>query len=163
MPDMLVKLLELPDYHEDMAKLKEQGINIRRIQPYEISLLRRFVMDTFGEGWADEVMNAFTHQPVTCYIATKDKKIIGFGAYECTRRDYFGPTGLAKEYRGRGSGKVLYLACMHGLHDLGYVYGIVGGAGPVDFYAKCSSATVIPDSMPGCYGDDELERETKSK
>jgi len=154
---MLVKLLNIPDDSADIARLKEEGINIRRVQPYEISILRRFVTQTFSEGWADEVMNAFTHQPVTCFIATKDKKITGFGPYECPRRNYFGPTGVLPECRGKGVGKALFLACMRGLYDWGYAYAVIGGAGPVDFYAKCIGATVIPDSVPGIYTDG-LER-----
>ena len=45
----------------------------------------------------------------------------------------------------------LLLACLHGLKDLGYGYGIIGSAGPVDFYKKCCGAVVIEDSAPGVY------------
>lgn len=157
MPDMLVSLLNIPDFSEDIKALKEEGINIRRIQPYEVSVLRRFVEQHFNEAWADEVMTAFTHQPVTCFVATKDKKIIGFAAFECTRRDYFGPTGVDNTFRGKGVGKALFLASLQALYDMGYAYAIIGGVGPADFYSKCASATVIPDSAPGIYVDG-LER-----
>lgn len=153
MADMLVSLLNLPDDREEVERLKEQGILIRKVQPYEISILRRFVLKTFGEGWADEVMNAFTHQPPTCYIATHEKRIIGFAAYECTRRDFFGPTGVDPTYRGKGIGKVLLLACLRSLLELGYAYAIIGGVGPADFYANCAGAIPIPNSTPGVYVD----------
>lgn len=153
MPDMLVNLLSLPDDSDDLKALNDAGIKIRRIQPYEISVLRRFVMESFGEGWADEVMNSFTHQPVSCYVATQDKKIVGFGAYECTRRDFFGPTGVKPSHRGKGVGKALLLACLRGLYEMGYAYAIIGGAGPTDFYAKCVGAIALPNSMPNVYED----------
>ena len=159
MADMLVNLLALPDDSAEVARLQEQErILIRRVQPYEISLLRRFVQKHFSETWADEVINAFTHQPVTCFIATHERRIIGFGAYECTRRDYFGPTGVNPEYRGKGIGKVLLLACLRGLYEMGYAYAVIGGVGPADFYTKCCGAIPIPDSTPGVYVD-LLERQ----
>lgn len=153
MGDMLVSLLNLPDDRHIVDRLRGEDILIRRVQPFEISLLRKFVSNTFSESWADEVMNSFTHQPTTCYIATKDKKIIGFGAYECTRRDYFGPTGVQPDYRGKGIGKALFLACMRAMYELGYAYAIIGGAGPADFYAKAAGAIPIPGSTPGVYVD----------
>ena len=73
MADMLVALYRLPDDRELVEKLKSEGINIRRVHPYEISILRSFVQKSFGEGWADEAMNAFSHQPPTCFIATHEK------------------------------------------------------------------------------------------
>lgn len=153
MPDMLVSLLNLPDCQEDIQKLKSEGINIRRVQPYEVSVLTRFIKSKFNNAWADEASNAFTHQPVTCFIATHEKKIIGFAAYECTRRNFFGPTGVNPDYRGRNIGKVLYLACLRAMYDMGYAYAIIGGVGPAEFYTKCAGASIIPDSTPGVYVD----------
>ena len=122
------------------------------MQPFEITHLRNFAL-TFSSYWADEVMNAFAHQPPTCFIATHERKIVGFSAYECTRRDYFGPTGVSPDFRGKGIGRVLLLECLRAMYELGYVYAIMGGVGPADFYAKCVGATPIPDSTPGIYAD----------
>jgi GNAT superfamily N-acetyltransferase len=152
MTDMLVDLLKLPDDRDLVDNLKDEGIIIRRIAPYEITPLREFAL-SFSANWADEVMNAFNHQPPTCFVATLDRKIIGFGAYECTRRDYFGPTGVLQDYRGKGIGKALLLACLRAMFEYGYTYAIIGGVGPADFYAKCVGATIIPDSSPGIYQD----------
>ncbi len=160
MADMLVSLLNLPEDRELVAELKERGILIRRVQPYEISILREFVLATFSEVWADEVMNAFHHQPPTCFVATHEKRIVGFGAYECTRRDFFGPTGVLPAYRGKGIGKALLLACLRSMHELGYAYAVIGGVGPADFYANCAGAIPIPNSTPGVYID-PLERHPK--
>jgi hypothetical protein len=55
--------------------------------------------------------------------------------------------------RGRGIGKALLFASLWGLRELGYVYGIIGGAGPVEFYEKAVGAIVIPDSEPGIYAN----------
>jgi len=153
MADMLVSLLSIPCDNLEVDRLKDSGIVIRRIQTYEMSLLRAFVADAFSGVWADEVMAAFAHQPPTCYVATHEKRIVGFAAYECTCRDYFGPTGVLETYRGKGIGKALCLASLRALRELGYAYAIIGSAGPTDFYEKCCGATSIPDSDPGIYAD----------
>ncbi len=153
MADMLVSLLNLPDDRDRIARLASEGITIRRVNNYERSRLHKFIMDNFSVVWADEAQAAFSHQPVTCFIATHEKKIVGFAAYECTRRDFFGPTGVNPDYRGKGIGKALLLASLRAMLELGYAYGVIGGVGPADFYASCAGAIPIPDSTPGVYTD----------
>ena len=156
MPDMLVSLVRLPPIEPILEKLRGEGITIRRPNPWEQGALRNFIASEFSEGWADETSVAFSHRPVTCFVAMEGERIVGFAAYECTRRGYFGPTGVAEGYRGRGIGKALFLACLRGLQDLGYTYAIVGGAGPVGFYRKVAGAMVIPmDGGRGIYGLEE--------
>ena len=120
---------------------------------HEMSRVRGFVEQTFGVAWADEISVAYANKPVSLFIAIRDGEVIGFGAYETTRRGFFGPTGVAPSERGKQIGKVLLLACLWGLREMGYAYAIIGGAGPVEFYAKHCGATVIPDSEPGIYAD----------
>jgi predicted N-acetyltransferase YhbS len=57
------------------------------------------------------------------------------------------------EYRQIGVGKALLLACLWALREMGYVYGIIGGVGPVDFYKKTVGAIEIPGSDTGIYND----------
>ena len=103
--------------------------------------------------WADEISVGFGNKPVSVFIATENKEVIGFAGYECTRKGFFGPTGVAQRARERGVGKQLLLASLWGLRELGYVYGIIGGAGPLEFYQKHVGAIVIPGSEPGIYTD----------
>ncbi len=151
MPDMLVRLYQLPDARQSLERVKEHGVTIRRPQAYEMRIVRDFIEQHFTTTWADEVMTAFTHQPVTAYIAILDERIVGFGAYECTRRGYFGPTGVMEIHRGKGIGMALLILCLQGMAEMGYAYAIIGGAGPVDFYAKAVGAQIIEDSVPGIY------------
>jgi predicted N-acetyltransferase YhbS len=153
MPDMLVPLLKLPPIGNQIEMMRTAGVIIRRPLPHEISRVRAFVEKHFATAWADEITVAYANKPASMFIAIEDGETIGFAAYECTARGYFGPTGVAETHRGRGIGKVLLLACLHGLREMGYVYGIIGAAGPVDFYAKTVNAIVIPDSVPGIYAD----------
>lgn len=156
MADLLVNLLKLPAL-EDSA---EEGVLIRRAQPFELTPVRRFVETNFSLAWADEVSVGFARQPISVFIATIDREIAGFAGYECTRRGFFGPTGVTPAAQGKGIGKALLLASLYALRELGYVYGIIGAAGPVRFYQKTVGAIVIPDSSPGLYTD--LLRNTDS-
>jgi GNAT superfamily N-acetyltransferase len=153
MPDMLVSLLKLPEKTERLKRLEGLGILIRRAQVFELTQVRRFIEDEFTVAWADEASVGFSRMPVTVFLATRDRRVIGFAAYECTRRAFFGPTGVIESERGKGAGQALLLECLYGLRELGYVYGIIGGAGPTEFYKQMVGATEIPDSEPGIYQD----------
>jgi predicted N-acetyltransferase YhbS len=151
MSDMLVRLYDLPEVAVKLAALAEEGILVRRLQPWELSPLRRFIADHFSEGWADEASVGLANKPITVFIAQDGTRMVGFAAYECTARGFFGPMGVDETYRKRGIGAVLTLACLHSMREMGYGYAIIGGAGPKDFYAKCCGATLIEDSEPGIY------------
>ncbi len=149
MPDLLVNLLKL----SAIESTSDQKFLIRRAQPFELSRVRDFVTQHFSVAWADEISVGFANKPVSVYIAIIDSRLVGFAAYECTRRGFFGPTGVVETAQGQGVGKALLLACLWGLREMGYVYAIVGGSGPVRFYQKTVGAIVIPDSEPGIYTD----------
>lgn len=151
MPDMLVNLLKLPALEPVILEMAQANVVIRRAQPFEITPVRSFIEKDFSVAWADEVSVGFASKPVSVYIATMDQAIAGFAAYECTRKAFFGPTGVSETLRARGIGKALLLASLWGLREMGYVYGIIGRAGPVEFYEQAVGAIVIPDSDPGIY------------
>lgn len=148
MPDLLVNLLKLPP-----AEHESDEFLVRRAQAFEISAVRSFVEENFSQSWADEISVGFARQPISVFVATMERELIGFAAYECTRRGFFGPMGVVERAHGKGAGKALLLAALWGLREMGYVYGIVGAAGPVRFYQKTVGAIVIPDSEPGIYTD----------
>jgi GNAT superfamily N-acetyltransferase len=149
MPDLLVNLLKLPPLEPSSI----DGVTIRRVQPFEITPVREFIEKNFSVAWADEISVGFANKPITVFIATRDRRVIGFAGYECTRKAFFGPTGVAETERGRGIGKALLMEALWGLRELGYVYGIIGAAGPVEFYQEAVGAIVIPESDPGIYVD----------
>ncbi len=148
MPDLLVNLLKLP-----AVELASREFLVRRAQPFELSAVRAFVTEKFSVGWADEVSVGFARQPISVFVATIERELVGFAAYECTRRGFFGPMGVCEKAKGKGAGKALLLAALAGLREMGYVYGIIGAAGPVRFYQTTVGAIIIPDSEPGIYTD----------
>jgi GNAT superfamily N-acetyltransferase len=153
MPDMLVNLLKLPPLEPLLDELRSMGVVVRRAQTWEATPVREFVARNFDVAWADEIAVGYARQPVSIYLAAREGRVVGFAAYECTRRAFFGPTGVAESERGRGVGRALLLACLWGLRELGYAYGVIGGVGPVAFYERAVGAIVIPDSAPGVYAD----------
>ncbi|MBA3765934.1 MAG: GNAT family N-acetyltransferase [Acidobacteria bacterium] len=153
MPDMIVHLLNLPPLEPILVEMKRAGIVVRRAQPFEITQVRVFVEGHFQRSWADEISVGYSNKPISIFIATRAGHIIGFAAYECTRRAFFGPMGVEESERGRGLGQSLLIGCLWGLREMGYVYGIIGGAGPTDFYARAVGATIIERSAPGIYAD----------
>jgi len=130
-----------------------QGILLRRARPYELSAVRRFILRHFPERWADEAVVALSHQPVGCFLATRDAKIVGFACYDATARGFFGPTGVEPDQRKQGVGTALLMASLHGLRDKGFAYAIIGAAGPVPFYVKTVGAWEIPESSSDTYAD----------
>ena len=151
MPDMLVNLYRLPSNQENLEKLRQKGIVIHRALAPDRHKVMQFAREHFGEGWASEVSAAFSNQPVSCFIAVRDRQLLGFACHDATAKDYFGPTGVLEEERGQGIGLALLLQSMEGLREMGYGYAIIGAAGPVGFYEKCCHAQVIEQDTPNVY------------
>jgi predicted N-acetyltransferase YhbS len=153
MIDMLVRLYDLPDGTDLYRSVDEKGIILRKARAFEKHTVAAFAKEHFSAKWVSEVEVAISRQPVVCYIATRDREILGFSCYDVTQKAFFGPTGVAESARGLGLGKALLLKALEGLRDSGYAYGIIGGVGPREFYEKAVGAFEIPGSSPGVYGD----------
>ncbi len=150
MPDMLVKLYGLPLLQPALDAAARNGCVIRRA----LSLDKAATLAWVGQGfpsWCAEVEAAFAHMPVTCFVAQREQAITGFACYDATCRNYFGPTAVAENERGRGIGRALLLAALHAQRAQGYAYAIIGGVGPADYYAKTVGAVLIDGSSPGIY------------
>ena len=148
---MLVKLYDLKADEALAARVAAGGFTIRRVLPPELRALTDWIGPRFGQGWVSEATVAVTRQPPSCFIAVKDGKLAGFACYDATARGFFGPTGVGEEFRGRGVGHALLLATLLDMHAVGYPYGVIGGAGPTEFYARSVGAIPIPGSEPGIY------------
>jgi len=149
---MLVKLYKLPPLEPVLQTQRDKGIQIRRTLAPEKHLVLAWITQYFWVSWASECEVTFGHLPIGTYIAVENGVMLGFACYDATARGFFGPTGVNDAARGRGVGGALLLAALHDMHVQGYGYGIIGGVGPADFYAKVAGATLIEDSVPGIYG-----------
>jgi ribosomal protein S18 acetylase RimI-like enzyme len=151
MHDMLVKLYDITDDWSFIGKLRENEITLRKPIGPEHQLLIHWVKEKFNAAWASETQNALGNRPISCFLAVKHKKIIGFACYDATALGYFGPTGVEGKYRGNGIGKALLLASLLDMKLKGYGYAIIGGVGPSEYYKKAINAVDIPDSNPGIW------------
>lgn len=153
MADMLVKLYNIPNSYAIEEKLSEEGIKIKKALAPDRSRIINFSRICAKEDYSDEVNAAFSNNPVTCYIATKEKKIIGFACYEATAKDFFGPMAVLENERKKGIGKALLLRSLASMQELGYAYAIIGwpARSAVDFYKKCAGAIMIDEKSSGIY------------
>jgi predicted N-acetyltransferase YhbS len=153
MIDMLVRLYDLPDSRPLYDEVASIGVTLRRARAFEKHTVAALVREHFSAKWVSEVEVALSRQPITCFIATRDKQILGFACYDTTLRGFFGPTGVVESARSLGLGKALLFKALEGLRELGYAYAIIGGVGPKEFYSKACGAIEIPGSDPGTYTD----------
>lgn len=152
MQDMLVKLYDLPAGAET-ATPDDETVVIRRAMAPDMLRVLEFVKGLSGTSATGECTMCFQAHPITCYIATRKNKILGYACYNATAPDFFGPTAVLEEERGKGIGKALLLRSLASLREEGYGYAIIGGVGPAAFYEKTVGATLIPGSTPGVYKD----------
>jgi predicted N-acetyltransferase YhbS len=149
--DYLVNLsLLAPDPALDQ-RVAKAGVTIRRALAPEYELVTDWVRRKFSSGWAGETAVSIMRQPPTCFLATREEKLVGFACHESIARGFFGPTGVDEAARGQGIGHALLLASLLDLKTMGYAYAIIGDVGPSEFYERTVGATQIPNSEPGIY------------
>lgn len=153
MIDMLARLYDLPDNTALYRQVADHGVTLRRARAFEKHTVAAFARTHFSEKWVSEIEVAVSRQPVACFIATRDKEILGFACFDTTQRGFFGPTGVVENARGLGLGKALLMRSLEALREIGYAYAVIGGVGPREFYAKSCGAIEIPGSDPGTYSD----------
>ena len=151
MADLLVKLYDLPSSAQLLEALRGDGVEIRRAIGPEKHAITDWAEKKFSRSWASECDVALSAQPVTCFIAIKDKQVIGFACYDSTLKGFFGPIGVDAGTQKKGLGKALLIRTLEAMRDAGYGYAAIGWAGPVEFFKKTVGATVIEGSEPGVY------------
>ncbi|KRB55244.1 GNAT family acetyltransferase [Rhizobium sp. Root708] len=149
--DMLVKLYELKRDAALDSRMASQSVVIRRVLPPELPVLASWIEPRFGAGWVAEATAATMRQPTTCFIAIEDERLIGFACHDATAKGFFGPTGVDEAARGKGVGHALLLETLLDMYAQGYPYGVIGGAGPMEFYRRSVGAIPIEGSVPGIY------------
>ncbi|MDD1501911.1 GNAT family N-acetyltransferase [Lysinibacillus sp. CNPSo 3705] len=121
--------------------------NIRRVNRDDKSKLLHFVESHFSQEWSETINSAFLSTTPPIYVAFDHHgDLIGFAGFDVyqNKKCYFGPMGVAKTNRVKGIGYSLLHHCLKEMHEIGYEYAIIGGAGPIEFYEKACHAVVIP-------------------
>ena len=145
---MLVKLYDLPALAPAIAFQRERGIAIRRGMTPEKNIVCRWIGERFSAYWVSEAQVGFSVHPTTIMLAHRGDTLLGFACYDTTHKNFFGPTGVDETERGKGIGTALLLKCLHEMRCAGYMYAIIGWAGPTAYYEKTVGAVIIPDTEP---------------
>lgn len=136
----------------DLAKRVESvQATIRVALPPELHILQRWVREHFSEYWVSELTVAMSHQPPGCLVAVVDGELVGFACYDATARGFFGPTGVSESQRGKGVGLTLLYHTLDAMKAHGYAYAVIGGVGPVEFYANAVGAVPIAADREDIY------------
>lgn len=148
-----MKLYDMEDCWDFSAVLKSQGVLIRKAIGTEFRTLPQWVAERFSDTWAAETQKALSNSPISCFVAVCENRFAGFACYDSAALGYFGPVGVAEEFRGKGVGGALLRACLLDMKFKGYGYAIIGWTGGenADFYKKTVGAVEIPDSSPGIW------------
>ena len=146
MPDMLVKLYDMPEIDLDEQLAKDE-IFIKRAMVLDKWKILEYVEDNFSDicaEWVNECERAIFNSPPSCYIAVKGEEILGFACYDVSALGFFGPTGVSSSAQGKGIGKALLGKCLVSMKEKGYGYAIIGYVeDAVSFYEKTVNAVVI--------------------
>lgn len=148
MSDLLVNLYQM-EQSFDEEELKKRGIVIKRALIPDKNKILDFVRENYGDGWTSECEYSLFNTPISCFIAVKEKEIIGFSCYDATARGFFGPIGISPNLKGGGIGQALLFRTLEAMKEDGYGYAVIGwAANAVGFYEKCLKVYEIPDSEP---------------
>jgi GNAT superfamily N-acetyltransferase len=163
LPDLLVRLYDMPPAAMAADALGDQGIIVRRAMAADRATVLAFARAHGSEAWVGECEAAFARQPVACFVAVvrgeatavgyrrEPEPLVGFAAYDAAAKGFFGPEVVDPAWRGRGVGRGLVLAALEAMRADGYGYAIIGWAASIEFYRKAVGATVIEGSEPGLY------------
>lgn len=146
--DLLVNLYDF-QCKRDQEKLASNGIVIRRAMSPDKGKILEFIKTHYSEGWMYESEHALMNTPISCYIAVKNKEVVGFACFDATAKGYFGPIGIKPDQKGAGIGQALMYETFMGMKEAGYGYGIIGWVDDaIGFYEKTINAVPIANSNP---------------
>ncbi len=74
------------------TELKSNGF-----MPMDISKVYEIIRDNFAQSWANEALPSLISHD--CYVAVKDRKILGFLAIETPAKGFMGSLGVLPEAR----------------------------------------------------------------
>jgi len=118
-------------------------VGVVRSSPERRDEILAFIERHFGRMWRFEAGHAFERELPPLFVTEEGGAITGFAAYDVNNRGlgFFGPTGVALPFRGRGLGKRLLLASLADLRRMGFARVVIPWTDALEFYAKSCAAT----------------------
>ena len=139
--NMQIDLTNNPCLAAQLAGPALEGIEIRRAEPNDVSVLAEFLSQHWPS-WQAEVDAAMRNQPATLYVAFEGGELLGFSAFEANNRGtgWFGPMGTSPAARGKGIGRHLLIECLADMVQQGFTTATIPWVGPTDFYTHIADA-----------------------
>jgi GNAT superfamily N-acetyltransferase len=119
-----------------VADLKE---GLKPVPAVDRERVLRFIEKTFGSIWRFEAAKG-----AQIFAVEVDGQIGGFSTHDANNKGlgFFGPTGVAPAYRGRGLGRQLVLASLADLRRLGYDRVVIPWTDATEYYRKTCGARI---------------------
>ncbi|CAN5285746.1 hypothetical protein BH11ACT4_BH11ACT4_21760 [soil metagenome] len=136
-PNMVVDLTRA-----DLAERPTSAGEIHRLRSEEWPAFAAWMAREWEDPWGDESAAALLRAPVSCHVATRDGRYIGFAAYDTNHPGWFGPMGTSPAARGTGVGAELLRRCLRDYVEQGRQQCEIGWVGPVEFYERTVGATL---------------------
>ncbi|HEV7923115.1 MAG TPA: GNAT family N-acetyltransferase [Thermoanaerobaculia bacterium] len=98
-----------------------------------------FIEQEFGQIWRFEAAHASK-----VFYVEEHGQVAGFAAHDANNRGlgFFGPTGVAKQHRGKGLGRTLLLAALADMKRQGHAEAVIPWTNALDFYRRSCGAEV---------------------
>jgi GNAT superfamily N-acetyltransferase len=137
MANMRARLDRSFDTREQEARLRDDGIDVRRAESADLPRLERFFARHFSTDWLHETRLALSQDPPAVHLALRGDEVIAFSAHSTMNQEWgnFGPIGTADAARGQGLGAVLLHRCMSDLKSAGHTTAVIPAVGPYRFYS----------------------------
>jgi mycothiol synthase len=142
-PEALVPFFAKRGYHETARTHTLVADALPEIVPNGVrrdgDRVLEFIDKEFGPIWRFEALRG-----ATIFYAEDAGEIAGFSTHEANNRGlgFYGPTGVAEKFRGRGIGRQLVLASLADLRRLGYHRVVIPWTDATEFYRKSCGARI---------------------
>lgn len=137
---------------DDEVRLAALGISVRRARPQDREHAADLAQQIGSLDWREEVLDAFTYDPIRLQVAECAGKIIAFAAQDVVGPALYGPTGTDSGYRRLGIGTVLLKRCLRDILVRGQRRAEIVAAGPLAYYSlvrmETTSLTRSPTDNP---------------
>lgn len=133
--DLAVRLNKFPEAVAQW-QVKHPDALLQTAEQEEYEWIKR----TFSRAWANQ---AFKNKR-SCAVVKVLGRTAGFVSWNVPKLGFFGPLGVAEEFRGRDLGTGLTLASLAELELCGYGWAIIHRIGPLEFYKKFLKVVELP-------------------
>src|SRR5438045_3354761 len=80
-------------------RLRGRGLEVGRLEPGGRADFEGYMAERWSWGWGVEAARALRRDPVTCHVARRGGRVVGFAAHSVSGPGQFGPMGTDADLR----------------------------------------------------------------